>query len=152
MVKGLHAEHTSRGETGVDHWPNDSYRLAAEPHDLIEDLSHLSLSIKAQDNIAASTRAHARRSDPATSHQGAIDVTPRLGGQRKLLFEAYEASPTPMTSWEAGQATGLAAKPGCCYWHRVGDLVELGLLEPTGVERMMPTGSLQAEYRVMRHD
>lgn len=99
------------------------------------------------DAIADAERRLARGKDPATSKKGARDVRPRLGGQMALLLAAF-VEHGPMTSFEAGERTGLAAKPGCCYWHRVSDLADRGYVERTGVERVMPTGSAQAEYRV----
>lgn len=99
------------------------------------------------------TDAHtiARTTDPGTSKAGARDVQVRAGSQCALLLRAFaeaDARGTALTSYEAGDVTGLRARPGCCYWHRVGDLKRAGLVADTGATRVMPTGSAQSVLRI----
>lgn len=88
-----------------------------------------------------------RNSDPETSRSGAADVKLRAGSQKARLLDAF-AHAVDLTSEEAGKATGLADKPGCCYWHRVSDLAAAGLIAPTGETREASTGSHQQVYRI----
>lgn len=93
--------------------------------------------------------APVRRTDPGTSAKGAEAVRLRAGTQRARLLAVYPDDGTGLTSHEAGERSGLAAIPGCCYWHRVSDLVAGGWLEPTGEERVSAaTGSPQAVHRL----
>lgn len=89
----------------------------------------------------------ARTSDPATSHAAAKRARPRAGSQKAVLLAVFAAN-SDLTAYEAGQLSGLARKPGCCYWHRVGDLARDGLLEDTGLTRIVATGEGQRVYRI----
>jgi hypothetical protein len=53
-----------------------------------------------------------------------------------------------LTAEEAGIKTGLADKPGCCYWHRVSDLVKDAMIEPTGQTRIARSGEQQRVNRI----
>ena len=91
--------------------------------------------------------ADVRTSDPATSHAAAKRARPRAGSQKAVLLAVFAAN-GDLTAYEAGQLSGLARKPGCCYWHRVGDLARDGLLEDTGLTRIVATGEGQRVYRI----
>lgn len=89
-----------------------------------------------------------RAADPETSRQGAKDVRVRQGTQIARLLHTYAMHPSGLTNEEAGFHSGLAAKPGCCYWHRCSDLLAAGLVEDTGLTREATTGSLQRVLRI----
>ena len=88
-----------------------------------------------------------RRPDPETSHKAAKSARVRVGSQQWQLLAAYGQA-VDMTADEAGVATGLASKPGCCYWHRVSDLLKHGYIEPTGEQRVARSGELQRVNRI----
>jgi hypothetical protein len=88
-----------------------------------------------------------RKQDPGTSHKAARNARPRTGSQQWLLLAAYGEA-VDMTADEAGVATGLADKPGCCYWHRVSDLLRHGYIEATGKHRVARSGELQRVNRI----
>ena len=88
-----------------------------------------------------------RHVDPETSHKAAKSARVRVGSQQWQLLAAYGQA-VDMTADEAGVATGLASKPGCCYWHRVSDLLKHGYIEPTGEQRVARSGELQRVNRI----
>ena len=88
-----------------------------------------------------------RTSDPSTSHKAAKSAKPRTTSQRIKLLSMYRAH-TDLTAEEAGIKTGLIEKPGCCYWHRVSDLVKDGMIEPTGQTRLARSGEQQRVNRI----
>lgn len=91
-----------------------------------------------------------RLTDPATSRTAGKNAAVRAGSQKAQLLEVF-ADPahwyTGLTSWDAGHLSGLADKPGCCYWKRVSELHAAGLLEAIGT-RAAPTGETQTVYRI----
>ena len=87
-----------------------------------------------------------RRDDPSTSEEGAKAMTVRAGSQRAKLLARYEQD--SMTDEEAGNASGLAALPKCCYWKRCSELRQAGYIEPTGVMRLADTGVLQQVCKI----
>lgn len=90
---------------------------------------------------------HARRTDPATSHQGARDVAPRAGSQKALLLQTYRYAGTRgLTDEEACTTTRGVGTGG---WKRCSDLRRDGLIEPTGEERVGSSGSMQMVCRVV---
>jgi hypothetical protein len=88
-----------------------------------------------------------RNVDPETSHKAAKSARVRVGSQQWQLLTAY-GDAVDMTADEAGVATGLAFKPGCCFWHRVSDLLKHGYIEPTGAQRVARSGELQRVNRI----
>ena len=88
-----------------------------------------------------------RKPDPATSHKAAKSARPRTGSQQWQLLAAYGQA-VDLTADEAGVVTGLADKPGCCYWHRVSDLLKHGYIEATGEHRVARSGELQRVNRI----
>lgn len=84
-----------------------------------------------------------RATDPPTSRAGAGDVRLRLGSQQAQLLAAYAAEPNGLTNEQAGILSGLASKPGCCYWKRCSELRHKGFLRDTGRTAEASTGSLQ---------
>lgn len=88
-----------------------------------------------------------RKSDPKTSHKAAKSALPRTSSQKIRLLSAFR-SRRDMTADEAGVATGLAEKAGCCYWHRVSDLNKEGFIELTGETRPARSGEHQRIYRI----
>lgn len=91
--------------------------------------------------------AMVRTTDPDTSRKAAKNVKVRVGSQQWQLLDAYSKR-VDMTADEAGIATGLANKPGCCYWHRVSDLLKHGYIENTGAQRVARSGELQRVNRI----
>ena len=88
-----------------------------------------------------------RKQDTATSHKAAKSARPRTGSQQWQLLAAY-GQHVDLTADEAGVVTGLADKPGCCYWHRVSDLLKHGYIEATGEHRTARSGELQRVNRI----
>jgi hypothetical protein len=88
-----------------------------------------------------------RNSDPATSHAAAKSAKPRTTSQRIKLLKTYR-SHVDLTADEAGIASGLADKPGCCYWHRVSDLIKDNMIQPTGQTRIAQSGEQQRVNRI----
>ena len=92
----------------------------------------------------------ARNTDPATSHNGARSVTIRKNSQKHELLAVFARTEhrfTGLTSWDAGELSGLADRPGCCYWKRISELAADGYLEPIGTRRVA-TGEEQRVYRI----
>jgi hypothetical protein len=79
-----------------------------------------------------------RLEDPATSVAGARNITVRAGSQRYKLLWEYCA--VEMTDEEAGQRSGLASMPKCCYWKRCSELRAAGFIEATGSTRLSSAG------------
>jgi hypothetical protein len=83
-----------------------------------------------------------RSTDPATSRQGAHDVLPRRDSQQGQLLRVYgENRIYGLTDEQAGNLSGLAQKPKCCYWKRCSELRQKGLIEDTGQEALSSAGS-----------
>jgi hypothetical protein len=83
-----------------------------------------------------------RSTDPATSRQGAQDVLPRRDSQQGQLLRVYgENRIYGLTDEQAGDLSGLAQKPKCCYWKRCSELRQKGLIEDTGQEALSSAGS-----------
>ena len=90
-----------------------------------------------------------RSSDPDTSVEGAKDVKPRQGSQMALLLSAYAQHRIfGLTDEQAGQESGLAQRPRCCYWKRCSDLRNAGLIEDTGDRKEGSSGSLMMVSRI----
>lgn len=86
----------------------------------------------------------ARTTDPATSHAAARSVRIRAGSQRAVLLTAYaDAGDYGLTNDGAGTVTGLAERPGCCYWKRCGELLAAGLIRATDETRTSRAGEAQ---------
>lgn len=86
-----------------------------------------------------------RRTDPATSHAGAASVAMRSGSQRHQLLRAFGRHP----SLNADKAWAATAIPeGSCYWKRVSELAQAGLIEPTGATFPGRSGEAQTVYRI----
>ena len=64
----------------------------------------------------------------------------RSGSQRHLLLTAY-GDGTPLTADEAMRRAGVNERS--CYWKRISELVEIGLLADTGTVRTGEQGSAQ---------
>lgn len=88
-----------------------------------------------------------RSADPITSRQGARDVLPRRDSQQGQLLAVYRNQPG-LTDEEAGQLSGLAQKPKCCYWKRCSELRAKGLIEDTGDTRFSSAGSAMRVCRI----
>ena len=80
-----------------------------------------------------------RNIDPMTSVQGAADVKPRRVSQAMLLLSLYEYA--DLTDEQAGNLSGLAQRPKCCYWKRCSELRAKGYIAPTGETRISSAGS-----------
>jgi hypothetical protein len=83
-----------------------------------------------------------RATDPTTSQSGARSLTVRAGSQRYRLLQQYAVT-AGMTDEEAGNATGLADSPRCCYWKRCSELRQAGYIAPTGATRLSTAGEAQ---------
>lgn len=89
-------------------------------------------------------RTRRRNDGPATSAAGARDVSIRATSQKADLLRAYGAAGDGgLTDEQAGEQSGLAARRGCCYWKRCGELREDGLIVLTPTTREASTGSEQ---------
>jgi hypothetical protein len=88
-----------------------------------------------------------RNTDPDTSREGAKQVKPRRGSQQWVLLQAF-AEAVDLTDEEAGERTGLAHKPKCCYWKRCSELRHAGLIVDTGERRDSSAGSPQMVCRI----
>jgi hypothetical protein len=84
--------------------------------------------------------AGARSTDPGTSGRAAHDVLGREGSQRHKLLLAFATGPA-MTADEAMRRAGVSERS--CYWKRISELREAGLIEKTGAERPGEQGSSQ---------
>lgn len=80
-----------------------------------------------------------RRNDKATSKAGAKAMTVRAGSQRAILLSTYYTN-VYLTDEEAGNASGLALLPKCCYWKRCSELRQAGYIRPTGKTRISSAG------------
>jgi hypothetical protein len=88
-----------------------------------------------------------RKTDPGTSSAGAKSVSFRKGAQKQILLEAY-SKVEDATDDQAGQLSGLADNPKCCYWKRSSELRAAGLIEPTGEWRNGRSGEKQMVCRI----
>lgn len=93
---------------------------------------------------------NARNSDPETSKAAARSNAVRAGGQQAILLRAYyKAGARGLTSEEAGEASGiLISKPRSCYWKRVSEMRQNGLLEVTDETRESSSGEAQRVLRI----
>lgn len=91
-----------------------------------------------------------RTDDPWTSRQGAEDVAIRKGSQQAILLRTYAAQShwDGLTDEEAGERSGLARLPRCCYWKRCSELRRMGLIEDAGTSRPSSAGSPQRVFRI----
>lgn len=79
-----------------------------------------------------------------TSAMAGANVQMRVGSQRWILLAKYaEHRLLGLTDEQAGLYTGLADKPGCCYWKRCSELRELGMIKVTDEKRMSRAGEFQ---------
>ena len=72
----------------------------------------------------------ARTTDPDTSHQAARRIEPKRGTQASQILAVYRAYPRGLTANEVEDYTKIRGS-----WKRVSDLLNAGLLRPTGEER-----------------
>lgn len=82
-----------------------------------------------------------RRSDPATSAEGAKAVSIRAGSQKAKLLRAFadaDADGVTLTDEDAAARAELPVRS--CFWKRCGELREAGLIEFTGDTRMASAG------------
>ena len=93
---------------------------------------------------------NARNSDPETSKAASRSSAVRAGGQQVVLLRAYyRAGERGLTSEEAGEASGiLISKPRSCYWKRVSEMRQNGLLEVTDETRQSSCGEAQRVLRI----
>jgi hypothetical protein len=86
----------------------------------------------------------ARSSDPATSHQAALDAWPRAKSQRsKALAAIIFARTIGMTYAEVEIATGING-----VWKRLSELKQGGWIKTTGHTRLVPATGSQADVYV----
>jgi hypothetical protein len=79
--------------------------------------------------------AHARASDPATSHEA---VPVNIGRQALRILLAYHSSGHAMTDHDAYSLAGYA--PNARDGQRCSDLRKFGLIERTGLRGRTPSG------------
>lgn len=84
-----------------------------------------------------------RAQDTPTSRAGAQNVRLRLHSQQALLLAVYAhpAAINGITDEEAGERSGLADQPRCCYWKRCSELRHKGLIRDTGRVQQGTSGS-----------
>lgn len=84
-----------------------------------------------------------RATDPATSRSGAQHVRLRANSQQAVLLAVYAHTDAlnGITDEEAGNLSGLAAQPRCCYWKRCSELRHKGFTRDTGRVREGSSGS-----------
>ena len=86
----------------------------------------------------------ARHGDPLTSHVAGVNAQVRAGSQKAALLAEYAQHPLlGLTDEQAGLETGLAGKPGCCYWKRCSELRQAGLIRVTSEKRESRAGEMQ---------
>lgn len=82
-----------------------------------------------------------RAQDTPTSRAGAAHVRLRLGSQQAQLLDVYAKHLNGLTDEEAGELSGLAAMPRCCYWKRCSELRHKGFIKDTGRVKQGTSGS-----------
>lgn len=88
-----------------------------------------------------------RTNDPITSKKAGKSAARRSPSQRMILLRAFVGG-KGYTDEEAGEVTGLAKKPRCCYWKRLSELRADGLIAPTGDYAKSSAGELQRICRL----
>lgn len=88
-------------------------------------------------------RAHARNTDPSTSHAAARRLSPKTTMMRRLLWAYHDG---PLTAEEAADICGFLPAEGA--WKRVSDLALLGWIEDTGHSRPARSGREQMMRRI----
>ena len=89
-----------------------------------------------------------RSTDPETSKTATASLTVRAGSQRHRLLQTYAAALSGLTDEEAGNASGLAQLPKCCYWKRCSELRQAGYIAPTGDTRLSSAEERQQVCRI----
>ena len=84
-----------------------------------------------------------RAQDTPTSRAGASHVRLRLHSQQAVLLAVYAHTDAlaGITDEEAGERSGLAAQPRCCYWKRCSELRHKGFIKDTGRVKEGSSGS-----------
>ena len=84
-----------------------------------------------------------RKNDHTTSRQAAEIVRPRRVSQATLLLQTYAQNTDGLTDEEAGDKSGLTAKPKCCYWKRCSELRAVGFITQIDTVRISSAGCTQ---------
>lgn len=84
-----------------------------------------------------------RTGDGSTSRAPLPNLSVRAGSQRHKLLQQYGAAPYGLTDEQAGQMSGLADLPRCCYWKRCSELRQAGYIAATGITRASSAGEAQ---------
>ena len=84
-----------------------------------------------------------RSGDGHTSRSPLPSLAVRAGSQRHTLLRHYGAAPYGLTDEQAGQVSGLAELPRCCYWKRCSELRQAGYIASTGITRASTAGEAQ---------
>ena len=84
-----------------------------------------------------------RNGDATTSRAPLPSLAIRAGSQRHKLLKQYGAAPYGLTDEQAGQVSGLADLPRCCYWKRCSELRQAGFIAPTGITRLSTADEAQ---------
>lgn len=92
---------------------------------------------------AVDPRAHARNTDPGTSHAAARRLSPKTTMMRRLLWAFHDRA---LTAEEAADICGYGPESGA--WKRVSDLAVLGWIEDTGSTRPARSGRQQMVRRI----
>ena len=90
--------------------------------------------------------AHARTTDPTTSHQAAQRVALEACRMEVIVLEAIKLFPEGATSHEIVEATGLTWQTAT---PRIRPLVNKGLVVDSGVRRPGPTGKKCIVWRAL---
>jgi len=92
-------------------------------------------------------RAHARSTDPETSHAAASSMTQeKLSNQRETVFETLRVR-GPMTDVDLVELLPLESPSGVRTRRR--ELVSAGLVEDTGGRETLPSGRKAIVWRVV---
>lgn len=157
ILGGVHKNHVCRpGDGGVVQWPNTDYvdvpakrKWTPKPPRKLTILEQRELQRKANDYASQET-ARIEGTDPAklarrdgsiTSEKAAEVASYRSKSQKSMLLVEYvRCGDGGLTDEEAAERAGLLQRPRCCWWHRCGDLVEDGMIEPIEEVRILSTG------------
>ena len=89
-------------------------------------------------------KAHARNTDPHTSHEAAEGVRGQLPLLEGKVLEAIESSPTGMNAWEIESTTNI---PNQTCTPRLAPLRRKGLIVDSGERRPGSTGKKQIVWK-----
>lgn len=87
----------------------------------------------------------ARKADPSTSRDAAVDTAPRAPRHRVVAAQILARHPSGLTDFQLAEMTGLQQTS---IGKRRGELMAAGLVEDTGLRRSAPSGSMATVWRL----